>query len=669
MKKLSKNALTVLERRYLKKDETGKVIETPQNMFSRVAVAVAQADLLYEEKNIINTQDKFFDVMSDLNFLPSSPILMNAGREIGQLSACFVLPIEDSIDSIYDAIKQAAIIHQSGGGTGFSFSRLRPKNDIVKKSQGISSGPISFMKIFNASTEEIKQGGRRKGANLGLLRIDHPDILEFIKCKEDLKEFNNFNISVAITDDFMTSLELGTNHVLINPRDNKVVGELDAKKVFDSIVKMAWKNGEPGIIFIDTINKYHPWGEIESCNPCGEQPLLPFESCNLGSINLSNMVDGIEIDYFKLENTIKTAVHFLNNIIDINKYPLPEIEKITKQNRKIGLGVMGFADMLIKLGIKYDSVKAEDLAKKIMCFINKKSHEFSKELCERRNIPVNMTRMTIAPTGTLSIIANCSSGIEPLYSLDTIKTVMDNDVLEERTIYKDVDKSLLRTAHDIDPMWHLKIQAAFQKYTDNAISKTINLKKDATEEDVRKVYLKAYEWGCKGVTVYRDGSRENQVLTTKKDKKDNKVIPTERPDMLCGFTHKITTGCGTLYVTINRDQRGVCELFTTMGKAGGCASSQAETIGRLISLALRSNVDLKSVIKQLKGVRCPKQTWHNGKLILSCTDAIAKILSNYIEKKVERNIEKNNEICPECNNIIEYIEGCLICKSCGYSKC
>lgn len=568
---LSKNALKVLERRYLAKDEEGNVSETPVEMFRRVARNVAAADALYghTQEELKKTEEEFFRIIAQLEFLPNSPTLMNAGRELQQLSACFVLPIEDSTESIFDAVKYAALVHKSGGGTGFSFSRLRPKNDRVRSTGGIASGPVSFMKVFNVSTEVIKQGGTRRGANMAILRVDNPDILEFIASKKDVDAFTNFNISVALNKEFMKALKEDRDYILVNPRTKEIIRQLNAKNVWDLIVEMAWKTGEPGIVFLDRINAANPTpllGEIEATNPCGEQPLLPYESCNLGSINVAKLVQKnvygeMEINFEKLRSVISTAVHFLDNVIDINDYPLPEIEKMTKGNRKIGLGVMGFADMLIKLGIPYDSLKAIEVAKELMRFISSEAQKKSQELAEERGaftnfkgsiydkpghpLMRNATVTTIAPTGTLSIIANCSSGIEPLFSVAYVRNVLENEklievndifkkIMTERGIYseelikkiatkrtlQDVEgipqdiKDLFVTAHEISPIHHIRIQAAFQKYVDNAVSKTVNLNYNMTKKDVKEVFNIAYELGCKGVTVYRDGSRPNQVLST-----------------------------------------------------------------------------------------------------------------------------------------------------------
>lgn len=761
--KLSANALVVLKKRYLAKNEKGEIIETPEELFWRVARTIARADALYGKspEEIARTEAKFYALMANAYFLPNSPTLMNAGRSLGQLSACFVLPVEDSMDGIFNAVKCAALIHKSGGGTGFSFSRLRPKGDIVGSTSGVASGPVSFMMVFDMATEVIKQGGRRRGANMGILRVDHPDIEEFITCKEDNSRLTNFNISVAITDEFMRALKNDGFYSLVNPRTGEKVKELRAREIFDRIVEAAWRNGEPGVVFIDRLNASNPTphlGNIESTNPCGEQPLLPYESCNLGSINLAKMCyhDGekMAVDYEKLRSVVWDAVHFLDNVIDVNKYPLPEIERMTLANRKIGLGVMGWADMLIQLGIPYDSEEAEKLAEDVMSFIQREAREASAELArERGNFPSytgsiwdrpdtpfmrNATTTTIAPTGSISIIAGCSSGIEPLFAVAFVRKVLDGTELvevnehfekmaRERGFYseelmkkvaergsvRDLDevpddlKRIFVTAHDISPEWHVRIQAAFQKYVDNAVSKTINFRRDATVDDVRKAYLLAYELGCKGITVYRDGSREQQVLSVPGKVQTTspypQVEPRPRPEVTQGVTMRINTGCGKLYVTINEDEYGICEVFAQMGKAGGCAYSQIEATGRLISLALRSGVKVESIIKQLMGIRCPSPAWQNGGSVLSCSDAIARALREYIEGKVKRgdispeakiqqspkreistdlksSISKIFELtsrtasekmgaCPECGGAVEHEGGCIVCRSCGFSRC
>jgi ribonucleotide reductase alpha subunit len=979
---LTEIAATTLAKRYLKKDESGKPTETPLDMFQRVASVISQGNCELEEI--------YFKTMTSLRFLPNSPTLMNAGRDLGQLSACFVLPIEDSMEGIFESIKHTALIHKSGGGTGFSFSRLRPANDNVKSTQGVSSGPISFMKVFNAATETVKQGGTRRGANMGILRVDHPDILEFIACKSNTTELTNFNISVGLTEEFMGAVRSDQNYSLYNPRTKEVHSKLAARQVFDLIVKHAWETGEPGVIFldrlgegieatnpcwsgdtlvstvdgpisfrelaltgndvnvycydtntgrtrvrtmrsprktgtekvikliidkeavgrlkadyedryeiytltpnhelyrldgrvvkandlkpgdslkahqikiqgrtmedimvlddgvykpryklflehklnrdikagevchhidgnhfndeysnlevysdashkgihmtkinnrmaenkdlyyngqansnackhtdevliergIDIIRKYGHVGktlwlehgkdlcsryvvpnrfgsykefkaiciermqinhkvvaiaqveeEIDVYNGtvdefhnyfvcdkvarpgnyvtgflsknCGEQPLLPYESCNLGSINLTKFVSHNHIDYKMLKATVITAVNFLNGVIDVNKYPLPQIEEVTKKHRKIGLGIMGWADTLIMLGIPYNSQEAIDLAKEVMHFINSESHLVAKD---------NATTTTIAPTGTISMIAGVSSGVEPLFAIAFERLQMDIKMYETNPLFEKVAKErgfwspelltkisnnhgsvkgisevpldvqrLFVTAHDITYEDHINIQAAFQKHTDNAVSKTINFKNDASIEDVANAYMLAYTSGCKGVTIYRDGSRAMQVLSTRPIKEE----PKGRPQALKGWTYQMQTGCGPLYVTINEDDKGVFELFTTMGKAGGCAASQSEAMGRLISLAWRSGaVEAKQVMKQLRGISCHCPAGFGDNKVLSCADAVAIAIQKHIDDHTVVKQEKG--ACPECGGIIEHEGGCAVCRDCGYSEC
>jgi ribonucleoside-diphosphate reductase alpha chain len=734
------NALKVLERRYLKKNEVGKVVETPADLFRRVAKAVASADLHYgkSETEVQHLEEKFYSMMTSQAFLPNSPTLMNAGRRLGQLSACFVLPVEDSMESIFDAVKNAAIIHKSGGGTGFSFSRLRPKGDVVGSTKGISSGPVSFMTVFDTATEAVKQGGTRRGANMGILRVDHPDLLSFITSKVDNSKLNNFNISVALTDDFMKAVQEDRTYELINPRTKEKTETLKARDVFNLIVEHAWNNGEPGIVFIDKVNESNPtprMGRIESTNPCGEQPLLPYESCNLGSINFAKHVTHnashiTVVDWERLKDTVWKAVHFLDNVIDINKYPLQIIDEMTKANRKIGLGIMGWADMLVCLGIPYNSDDALRLAEEVMEFMLREGRAASSELAEQRGVfsnykgsiydgkvkVRNATITTIAPTGTLSIIAGCSSGIEPIFAVSYVRTVMEGTKLIEVNPYfekiakeggfwerelmeriaekgsirefnevpEDV-KRIFITAHDITPHEHIKMQAAFQKHVDNAVSKTVNFPHSATKEDVREVYLLAYELGCKGVTVYRDGSREEQVLSkAKKEEKtqaiglSQKIVPKKRPDVINGSTRLMKTGCGNLYVTINGDEEGhLFELFTSMGKAGGCAASQSEAIGRLVSLAFRSNIEPDEVVRQLMGISCHSHVWVEGGKITSCSDAIAKSLEKYLQKQGNGNGDGEKSYkavmfigrCPECGGAVEHESGCAVCHNCGFTKC
>ena len=1024
---LTNNALVVLARRYLKKDEQGKNFETPEEMFRRVAGTIAKADLMYDENADVDAlAETFYEIMTSLRFMPNSPTLMNAGRELGQLSACFVLPIDDSIESIFEAIQHTAMIHKSGGGTGFSFSRIRPKGDRVKSTHGIASGPISFMTIFDVATETVKQGGTRRGANMAILRVDHPDIEEFITTKTRIDRLNNFNISVALTEKFMEAVEQGEDYALVNPRTGKEVRWISASAVFDKIVESAWSSGEPGIVFLDRINRTNPTpdlGQIESTNPCvtkdtfvqtsegprqvsditgyrgnvvldgdtypivsdgffctgrkevlrlrtqegyslrltsdhmvlkaekitrkgiktgwikagdlrtgdkilinnhrslkswegpygedegyllglkpgnktitpelekcsfafykgflggifdadgsiqgsqakgvslrlsqsdltmletvqrmllrvgiasriyryrrqagksllpdgrgghrayktraqhelvlskdnlqrfhevigltdsekakrlerllgrydrrpnrerfvatvkdiepdgvedvydvsvagihafdangfvvhncGEQPLLPYESCNLGSINLGRFVKDGEIDYPALKETVWQAVHFLDNVIDANKFPLEEIRNMTLRTRKIGLGVMGFADLLICLDIPYNSDRAVSLAEELMSFMDKESKAASAELAKKRgNFPAykgsiydspetpfmrNATTTTIAPTGTISIIAGASSGIEPLFAISYIRRVLDgtelvethplfvkameaagkySDALMEKIAevgsvqgLDEVPEDLRRifvTSMDVSPEDHIAIQAAFQRDIDNAVSKTINFPDDATRDSIRSAYLLAWNQGLKGITIYRSGSRPVQVLSLKKEKEgadaaetimqvgtNGKITPRPRPLKTRGITERVRTGCGNLYVTVNWDDKDICEVFAQMGKTGGCAACQIEAESRLISLALRSGIRVQSIVSQLAGIRCPSPIWHKGSQILSCPDAIAKVLAS--ASGIE--IEKANPAfmsCPECGAVLETEGGCFLCRSCGFSKC
>jgi ribonucleoside-diphosphate reductase alpha chain len=730
---LSENARTVLERRYLRKDANGTPLETPAQMFRRIARHIAKAEEKYEnESRAKEVEEVFYKMMTEFKFLPNSPTLMNAGRRLGQLAACFVLPVEDSMEGIFDALKNAALIHKSGGGTGFSFSRLRPKSSRVGTTGGVASGPVSFMKIFNTATEQVKQGGTRRGANMAILKVDHPDISEFICCKKNNKDLNNFNISVGITETFMRAVKEGAKYDLIDPRDNMKTGELNALDVYQALVHQAWENGDPGVIFLDRINKDNPTpalGDIESTNPCGEQPLLPREACNLGSINLAKFVtaeDGIPvIDFDAMKETVWLSVRFLDDVIDMSKYPLPEIEEIVKGNRKIGLGVMGFSDLLYQMGVPYNSDKALDLAEEIMSFVQRESREASKYLAKERGIFKNhdqsifrdkedcafrnATTTTIAPTGTLSIIAECSSGIEPLFALSFVRRVMDNDellevnpyfekVAKERGFYsRDLMDAIARkgsihdmeeiprdvrevfvTAHDVTPEWHVRMQAAFQKYTDNAVSKTVNLPRDSTVDDVLKVYNLAYELGCKGVTIYRDGSKENQVLSyeskTEESGKSLKDVE-DRPDTLEGFTTKMPTGYGNLYVTVTEHEGKPFEVFATIGKSGKSTTAKTEAIGRLVSLGLRSGVQVEHIIEQLKGIGGEHPIFQKDGLVLSIPDAISRVLEKrYMNDKIKKNGRKHRqslmgETCPECGQTISFEEGCMTCHFCGFTKC
>ena len=763
---LTENADVVLARRYLSKDREGKVLENSDGMFRRVARNLSQAELGYgaSEAQRQAVEDEFFQVMRRLEMLPNSPTLMNAGRELQQLSACFVLPVSDSLESIFNKVKQTALIHKSGGGTGFSFSRLRPEGDVVGSTGGVASGPVSFIRTFDTATDVVKQGGTRRGANMGILDVAHPDILKFIKSKEDGQYLNNFNISVAVTEDFMQRANEAREYDLINPRTGKVTGQLNARYVFDLIAELAWKTGDPGLVFIDRINRDNPnpqLGDIESTNPCGEQPLLPYESCNLASINLARMVqysDGdVAIDWPRLDRLIQVTVRLLDNVIDMNKYPIPEIEEMSKTTRRIGLGVMGFADLLVQLGVRYDSGEALEVASEVMSHIREETYRASAALAEERGVfpawegsvynrandaggiqPMrNSAPTTIAPTGTISIIAGASSGIEPLFALSYVRNVMDNTKLVEANPYfeavakmegfyspelmeelaeqgslESLDlpqwvKDVFRTSHDISPEWHVRMQAAVQDHTDNAVSKTINFPHDARVEDVSEAYMLAYQQGCKGITVYRDGSKAGQVLSTgqgaHETESSSEILfesqqaeiyqsPRERPRTIPGITERVRTGHGNMYVTVNFDEATKpFEVFGTLGKSGGCDSAQLEAISRLVSLALRSGIDPRNVIQQLRGITCCP-AWDNGTLVRSSPDAVALALERSIGdqrqdgtaepkravqmKLVNRAVSNGNgngvtstKKCPDCNTPVVFQEGCLMCMSCGWNKC
>jgi ribonucleoside-diphosphate reductase alpha chain len=741
---LSANALTVLERRYLVKDDQGKPVERPQDLFWRVARTIAAPDRTYgsSDRAVESLAETFFELMASRVWMPNSPTLMNAGRPLGQLSACFVLPVEDALSNgrsgIYDTLRAMALVHQSGGGTGFSFSRLRPKNDVVRSTMGVASGPVSFMKLYDASTDVVKQGGTRRGANMGILRVDHPDILDFIHCKDDLTQVTNFNISVAVTDAFMVALEAGMAYDLIHPRTGKVVGQLDALDVFRQIVHGAWKTGEPGVFYIDRANHYNPvphLGSYEATNPCGEQPLLSYDVCNLGSINVGLFVKNGDVDWEGLRTAVHLCTHFLDNVIDANKYPLDEIDDLAKRIRRIGLGLMGWADLLVRLGIAYNSDAGVDLGRKLMEFIDEESKVASEKLAEQRGTfaewersiwgpdatcgrnargerirPMRRLRncnlTTVAPTGTISIIAGCSSGIEPLFAVAFMRNqagVLMPDVNEDFVAiakregwYSDALMTQIAeaghihfeavpqkwqkvfvTAHDVTPEWHIQMQGAFQDFTDSAISKTCNFANDATEEYVERIYRYAYQLGCKGVTVYRDGARENQVLSTgstaKKVQESAGVgagkdalaealsriaeLDTElqltrerlhdveaenlqrrakrsRPDLLKGATRRIESPLGTMYVTITEDDKGQpFEVFMSLGKAGGALMADVEAIGRLISLALRSGVPLPEIYRQLRGISSDRAVGLGPNKVMSVPDAIGIAIEKWMQDK------------------------------------
>ncbi len=739
---LNANALTVLERRYLVKDDHGKAAESPEDLFWRVARNVAAPDRAYgaSDRAVESLAETFFELMATRVWMPNSPTLMNAGRPLGQLSACFVLPVEDALSNgrsgIYDTLRAMALVHQSGGGTGFSFSRLRPKNDVVRSTMGVASGPVSFMKLYDASTDVVKQGGTRRGANMGILRVDHPDVLEFISCKDDLTQVTNFNISVAVTDAFMVALEAGTSYDLIHPKTGKVVGQLDARDVFRKIIHGAWKTGEPGVFFIDRANQYNPvprLGSYEATNPCGEQPLLPYDVCNLGSINVGLFVKNGDVDWERLRTAVHLCTHFLDNVIDANKYPLPEIDDLAKRIRRIGLGIMGWADLLVELGIPYNSDEGVALGRRLMEFVDEESKAASEKLGQQRGTfaewersiwgpdtsaardakgerirPLRRLRncnlTTVAPTGTISIIAGCSSGIEPLFAVAFMRNqagvlmpdvneafvaiarregwyseALVTQIAEAGHIHFDAVPAkwqrVFVTAHDVTPEWHIRMQAAFQDFTDSAISKTCNFPNAATEDDVEQIYRMAFRLGCKGVTVYRDGARENQVLSTGTTAKKVSAAPKDaqvalaealgriaeletelertrtqlhdveaenlqrrakrsRPDLLKGSTRRVESPLGTMYVTITEDDKGQpFEVFMSLGKAGGALMADVEAIGRLISLALRSGIPLKEIYRQLRGISSDRAVGLGPTKVLSVPDAIGIAIEKWMHEK------------------------------------
>ncbi len=760
---LSPNALTVLERRYLTKDEAGRAAEAPEQLFWRVARTIAGPDGSYGASDgaVEALAEEFFRVMAERKWMPNSPTLMNAGRPLGQLSACFVLPVDDALSNgasgIYDTLRAMALVHQSGGGTGFAFSRLRPRNDVVRSTMGVASGPVSFMKLYDASTDVVKQGGTRRGANMGILRVDHPDILHFIGCKDDTSQITNFNISVAVTDAFMAAVKAGTSYELRHPRSGEVTGRLDAREVFGKIVAGAWKTGEPGVFYVDRANRYNPvphLGAYEATNPCGEQPLLPYDVCNLGSINLGLFVKDGEIQWDDLRRTVHLCTHFLDNVIDANRYPLQEIDDLAKRIRRVGLGVMGWADMLVRLGVPYNSDEAVELGRRVMRFVDEESKVESERLAEQRGAfaewersiwgpdatcardaagerirPMRRLRncnlTTVAPTGTISIIAGCSSGIEPLFAVAFLRNqagALMPDVNEDFVAYAraggwygdalmqriaeeghihfdEVPERIQRvfvTAHDVTPAWHIRMQAAFQAYTDSAISKTCNFPEAATVDDVRQIYELAYDLECKGVTVYRDNSRPMQVLSTGKTAKEVAVegaaahgaaaalssaasplpvpaaerelaeargqlaeleaelervrrqlheaeaesmqrrLKRSRPDLLRGMTRRIETPLGTAYVTITEDEKGQpFEVFISLGKAGAPLMADVEAIGRLISLSLRSGIPMAEVHRQLRGISSDRVIGLGPNKVMSVPDAIGIAIEKWMHEKHE----------------------------------
>jgi len=756
---LSPNAITVLEKRYLVKDESGKPVERGEDLFWRVARTIAEPDRRYgaSEGAVETLAEAFYGIMADRLFMPNSPTLMNAGRPLGQLSACFVLPVDDALSNgrsgIYDTLRAMALVHQSGGGTGFSFSRLRPKNAIVRSTMGVASGPVSFMSLYDASTDVVKQGGTRRGANMGILRVDHPDIMDFITCKDDITKITNFNISVAVTDAFMAAVEADSDYDLIHPRSGEIVGQLKAREVWNRIIHGAWRTGEPGVFFIDRANQYNPvpaLGSYEATNPCGEQPLLPYDVCNLGSINLGAFVKDGSIDWNHLRQVVHLTTHFLENVIDANQYPLPEITELAHRIRRIGLGVMGLADVFIRTGVPYDSDEAVDLGRKLQKFVDDEAKVESERLagirgpfpewersiwgpdasCARdargnRIRPMmklrNCNVTTVAPTGTISIIASCSSGIEPLFAVAFMRNqagVLMPDVNEDfvaiareegwysEALMKKIAEAghinfdevparwqrVFVTANHIKPEWHIRMQAAFQEYNDSAISKTCNFAHDATEEYVEEIYRLAYRLGCKGVTVYRDGSRDMQVLSTGSTARkvqeqattsgaaearsdlaqmshasareaaadmhgalaeiqaDNERLrrivheleaenlnrrqKRSRPEMLRGTTRRLETPLGTLYVTVTEDDKGQpFEVFMSLGKAGGALMADVEAVGRLISLALRSGIPMKEIHRQLRGISSDRVIGLGPNKVLSVPDAVGIAIERWMNDK------------------------------------
>jgi len=773
---LSPNAITVLEKRYLIKDDAGKPVETPSDLFWRVARTIAEPDRRYGASAgaVEALAEAFYGLMADRLFMPNSPTLMNAGRPLGQLSACFVLPVDDAISNgrsgIYDTLRAMALVHQSGGGTGFSFSRLRPKNDIVRSTMGVASGPVSFMSLYDASTDVVKQGGTRRGANMGILRVDHPDILEFIACKDDVTKITNFNISVAVTDAFMRAVETDGMYDLIHPKTQQVVGQLGAREVWGKIIHGAWKTGEPGVFFIDRANYYNPvplLGAYEATNPCGEQPLLPYDVCNLGSINLGGFVKNGQIDWDQLRRVVHLATHFLENVIDANQYPLAEITELAQRIRRIGLGVMGLADLFVRLGVAYDSEEGVALGRKLQQFVDEEAKVESERLATHRGVfpewehsiwgpdataargptgervrPMRRLRncnvTTVAPTGTISIITNCSSGIEPLFAVAFMRNqagVLMPDVNEDfvaiarqegwysddlmRRIaeaghinFPEVPARWQRvfvTANHIKPEWHIRTQAAFQEFNDSAISKTCNFANDATEEYVEEIYRQAYRLGCKGVTVYRDGARDAQVLSTgataKKVKDAVGGTPREdavvqrgaadlhgeiaelraenerlrravheleaenlqrrqkrsRPELLRGTTRRLETPLGTLYVTVTEDERGQpFEIFMSLGKAGGALMADVEALGRLISLALRSGIPMREIYRQIRGISSDRTIGLGANKVLSVPDAVGIAIERWMQDKAgvqEELLPGLTELGPEAPVVQQVISG------------
>ncbi len=785
---LSPNARTVLERRYLARDDRGKVVETPEQLFRRVARSVAQAEAGYgaTKTRLAQIEDRFYALMTSLRFLPNSPTLGNAGRPLQQLSACFVLPVEDSLEGIFQTVRHTALIHQSGGGTGFAFSRLRPAGDVVATTGGIASGPVSFMRVFDSATEAIKQGGTRRGANMAILSVDHPDIEEFISLKADMVTLQNFNISVAVDEPFMQALERGDDYDLINPRTGEAVGRRSARHVFRLIVENAWRNGDPGLVFLDRINRDNPTpqlGSIEATNPCGEQPLLPYESCDLGSIDLARFARDGGMDWDALAAIIPDCVRFLDDVIDVNLYPMPEIEDSTRRTRKIGLGVMGWADLLFQLRIPYDSDEALALGERVMSFIQEHADRASEALGKERGVfPAwegsvydsrggprfrNATRTTVAPTGTLSIIADTSGGIEPafalaflrhhhldpkepdrfvelpevnrhflrvaqkqgFYSKELIEELAAGAGIQERRGVPKWVQRVFVTSHQVSPEWHVRMQAAFQRHTDNAVSKTINFRRDATVEDVEAAYLLAYREGCKGITIYRDESRPQQVLShaTLRGPEQAEAVAAEAaltapppgtadgpsegherrvagpyrrrlPDERQSVTHKFRVGEQEGYITVGLYEDGEPgEVFITISKEGSTIRGLMDSVAVLTSLALQYGVPVEDLARKFRSVRFEPHGFTDNPEIpqaSSLVDYIFRWLEEKFSPEARATRGRSNRggktrhgrrrkappantsddistglACPDCGSVLVYAEGCLICRSCGYTKC
>jgi ribonucleoside-diphosphate reductase alpha chain len=690
MENFSENAMKILKARYFKKDEKGTPVENkPSQLFRRVARFIAKAEKNEADKK--HWEEKFFQAMMQKDFMPNSPTLTGAERNMC-LSACFVLPIEDSLDGIFETVKNAALVHKEGGGTGFDFSRIRPAGSFVRKTQGIASGPVSFLRVIDAGTEAVKQGGTRRGANMGVLRVDHPDITSFITMKRDGVTAQNFNISVAVTDTFIQAVKNKTSYDLVNPMDGQAVAQASAREVFELIVNSAWSNGDPGLIFIDKVNQLNPTapqGPIRATNPCGEQPLHDYEACNLGSINLMNVFDKKSPDrlnWTKFREIIQLGIHFLDNVIEVNLYPLPEIDRMAKSNRRIGLGLMGFADLLIQMGIAYNSDEARELGSKIIRFMKEEAVAASRALAETRGSFPNIEKsvyqgqkmrnasvLTIAPTGTISRIAGCSSSIEPIFAFKVVSKILDGEITDIHPLFQqwqekhpnEAAPGFFITAQEISPFDHLKMQAVFQEYVDSAVSKTINFNHAATREDIAAAYLLAFDMNIKGITVYRDGCRAVQVLNKAESEKPT---PLGRPDAIPSTTHKISTGLGNLYITVTYFNKKPFEVFASIGKSGYSTMADAEAIGRLISLALRSGIPTQEVVNQLKGIGGAEPIFTNGQLIQSIPDAIAKVLETHIGAVNVKHQDIHVSKCPLCGTALND-EKCPTCVTCGWSKC